>query len=110
MLFPPGPRGVGDRGEGVEAGEEAEEEEEEGWTRPFCVENERALPVCCEEEEEEEGSLRDPLDREGMCEAGRGSEPERAGNMEDLVTEEEEELALLVAWSGADWEPLVELG
>lgn len=95
MLFPPGPKGVGDRGEGVEAGEEEEEEEEveEGCTRPFCVENERALPVCCEEEED---SLRDPLDREGMCEAGRGSEPERAGNM-DLVTEEEEELALLVA-------------
>lgn len=57
------------------------------------MENERALPVCCEEED----SLRDPLDREGICEVGRGSEPERAGNMEDLVTEEEEELALLVA-------------
>lgn len=94
MLFPPGPSGVGDRGEGVEAGEEEEEEveEEEGCTRPFCMENERALPVCCCEEEEE--SLRDPLDREGMCEAG--SEPERAGNMEGLVTEGEEELAWLV--------------
>lgn len=81
----------------MEAGEEEEEEVEEGCTRPFCVENERALPVCCEEEEEEEETLRDPLDREGMCEAGRGSEPERAGNMEDLVTEEEEELEWLVA-------------
>lgn len=81
----------------MEAGEEEEEEEEEGCTRPFCVENERALPVCCcEEEGEEEDSLRDPLDREGMCEAGRASEPERPGNMEDLVTGEEEELAWLV--------------
>lgn len=72
MLFPPGPKGVGDRGEGVEEDEEEEEEnEEEECTRPFCEENDRALPVCCE------ASLRDPLDREGMCEEGRGSEPER---------------------------------
>lgn len=94
----------------MEAGEEeeeVEEEEEEGCTRPFCMmENERALPVCCCEEEE---GLRDPLDREGMCEVG--SEPERAGNMEGLVREGEEELAwLVVAGSGAHWEPLVELG
>lgn len=36
MLFPPGPKGVGDRGEGVEEEEEEENEEvEEECTRPF---------------------------------------------------------------------------
>lgn len=67
MLFPPWPKGVGDRGEGEEEDEEEEENEEEECTRPFCEENERALPVCCEGV----GSLRDPLDREGMWEEDR---------------------------------------
>lgn len=61
---------MGDRGEGEEE-EEDEENEEEECTRPFCEGNERVLPVCCEGV----GSLRDPLDREGMWEEGR--EPER---------------------------------
>lgn len=117
MLFPPGPKGVGDRGEGEEEDEEEEneeEEEEEECTRPFCEENERALPVCCEGV----GSLRDPLDREGMCEEGR--EPERGvweDRIEDFVTEEEEEeeeeglMGLVASEFCADWElPLVELG
>lgn len=73
MLFPPGPKGVGDRGEGEEDEEEEENEEEEEWTRPFCEENERALPVCCEGV----GSLRDPFDREGIWVEGR--ELERGG-------------------------------
>lgn len=70
MLFPPGPNGVGDRGEGEK--EEEEENEEEECARPFvCEENDRVLPVCCEGV----GSLRDPLDSEGIWEEGR--EPER---------------------------------
>lgn len=118
MLFPPGPKGVGDRGEGEEEEEDEEEEneeEEEECTRPFwvCEENDRALPVCCEGV----GSLRDPLDREGMWE--EGWEPERGAwedRMEDFVTEEEEEeeeglLGLVASEFCADWElPLVELG
>lgn len=58
---------MGDRGEGEEEEDEEEENEEEECTRPFCEENERALPVCCEGV----GSLRDPLDREGMWEEDR---------------------------------------
>lgn len=69
MLFPPGPKGVGDRGEGEEE-EYEEEEEEEECTRPFCEENERALPVCCKGV----GSLRDPLESEGIWEEGGGPE------------------------------------
>lgn len=67
MLFPPGPNGVGDRGEG-EKEEEEENEEEEVCARPFvCEENDRVLPGCCEGV----GSLRDPLDSEGIWEEGR---------------------------------------
>lgn len=108
MLFPPGPKGVGDRGEGEDEDDENEEEEEEECTRPFCEENERVLPVCCE------GSLRDPLDREGMWE--EGWEPERGrgeDRMEDFVAEEEEEglMGLVASEFGADWGlPLGELG
>lgn len=112
MLFPPWPKGVGDRGEGEEEDEEENEEEEE-CTRPFwvCEENERALPVCCEGV----GSLRDPLDREGIWE--EIAEPERGAwedRVEDFVTEEEEEgllMELVASEFGADWElPLAELG
>lgn len=111
MLFPPGPNVVGDRGEGEKEEEEnEEEEEEEECTRPFwvCEENERALPVCCEGA----GSLRDPLDSEGIWDEGR--ELER-GVWEDFVIEggaEEDGLMGLVASEfSADWElPLAELG
>ena len=117
MLLAPGPNGVGDRGEGEEEEEEEEKEEEEG-TRPFgvCEENERALPVC----EWGAGSLRDPLDREGMWEE-EGVEPERGvrgEGMEDFVVVEEEGdkveeglIGLVASEFGADWElPLAELG
>ncbi len=70
--------------------------------------------MCCEAV----GSLRDPLDREGMWE--EGWEPERGeceDRMEDFVTEEEEEveeeglMGLVASELCADWVlPLVELG
>lgn len=68
--------------------------------------------MCCEGV----GSLRDPLDREGMWE--EGWEPERGvweDRMEDFVTEEEEEeeglVGLVASEFCTDWElPLVELG
>lgn len=113
MLFPPGPNGVGDRGEGEkEEEEENEEEEEEECTRPFwvCEENERALPVCCEGV----GSLRDPLDSEGIWDEGREPERELWEDKTVFVAEggaEEDGLMGLVASEfSTDWElPLAEL-
>ena len=114
MLFPPWPKGVGDRGEGEEDEDEEEEEEneEEECTRPFwvCEENERALPLCWRGV----GSLRDPLEREGMWEKGRELERGVWGDFVTVEAEEEEEevlIGLVASELCADWELLlVELG
>lgn len=70
-------------------------------------------PVCCEVV----GSLRDPLDREGMWE--EGWQPERGAGQDrmlDFITEVEEEeeeglMGLVASGFCADWAlPLGELG
>lgn len=65
--------------------------------------------MCCECV----GSLRDPLDKEGIWEEGRELERAEEDKMEGFVTEEQGEglIGLVASEFCADWElPLVELG